>query len=484
MFEDSSRGPLGSITLLGHHKGRSVVSLGAIILILMLAFDPFIQQVLRYPTESIAEQPQTTNTTGSENLAFAPQIKYFDSANVSKTDWNGASYLGVWSSDFGIQPQCPSGNCTWPIYKSLAMCNKCADLTSVATLNCPTPEWNSTGNASGSYSGKCEVVLPQGHSSATTVTLNVADGTISNTDLQTAMIWEVYNEDDKYDNKTYLNINRPQMVLAEASLGLDDDKIANQSNMVPGIYIEHVTECAISYCIQDFDISVHNGYTTLQKGSSDFGQLLSLNNSLTGITTLCWAPSGTPSDVRIYTSTIGNESIGLNTSDFVFCGFNSLSSDAFTGTKLDRYFIADGNEYSKTPARATPANVARVMRMGLNLTMEQTSAAWTQMGLQNTNITIVGTMYNTEIMVKVQWLWLILPASLVLGSNIFLTLTILKSKTRVPWKSSVLALLFHGINHVDRDEHSTNSGMQTVAENLYVKLQYCDSDGRVMLSGR
>lgn len=449
----------------------------------MLAFDPFIQQILSYPFERITELPQTTNTTGSENLAFAPQIKYFDSANLSETDWNGASYLAVWSSEFGIQPQCPSGNCTWPIYKSLAMCSKCADLTSLATLNCPTPEWHNTGNMSSSYSGKCEVLLPQGHSSATNVTLNVADGTIQNTDLQTAMVWEVYN-DDYYDNKTYLSINAPQMVLAEASLGLDAGKIANKTNMVPGIYIEHVTECAISYCIQDIDIAVHNGYTTLHKGSPQFGQLLPLNDSLTGITTLCWVPSGTPSDVGIYTTTTGNVSIGMNTSDFVVCDFKSLSSSAFTGTTLDRYFISDGHEFFTTPAGDTPANAARVMRMGLNLTMERTAAAWTRMGLQNTNITIVGTIYNTEVMVKVQWLWLILPASLVLGSNVFLTLTILKSKKRVPWKSSVLALLFHGINHVDRDEHLTNYGMQKVANNLHVKLQYCDSDGRVMLSGQ
>lgn len=481
MFDDSSRGPLGSITLLRHHKGRSVVSLGAIILVLMLAFDPFIQQILSYPVETTTEQPQTTNTTGSENLAFAPQIKYFDSANVPKTDWNGASYRGVWSSDFGIQPQCPSGNCTWPIYKSLAMCSKCADLTSVATLDCPTPEWYNTGNLTSSYSGKCEIVLPQGHSSATNVTLNVADGTIQNTDLQTAMVWKV---DDYYSNKTYLNISAPQMVLAEASLALNDDKITNQDNMVPGIYIEHVTECAISYCIQDIDISVHNGYTTLHKGSPQFGRLLPINSTPTGGTYLCWVPNGTPSDLGIYTTTIDNESIGMNTSDFVVCDFKSLSSDVFTGTKLDRYLIADGHELFTTPAGATPANAARVMRMGLNLTMEQTAAAWTQMGLQNTNITIVGTIYNTEVVVKVKWLWLILPASLVPGSSIFLTLTILKSRKRVPWKSSVLALLFHGINPVDREEYLTNYGMQTVAENLHVKLQYCDSDGRVMLSGR
>lgn len=173
---------------------------------------------------------------------------------------------------------------------------------------------------------------------------------------------------------------------------------------VPGVYIEHVTECAISCCMQDFDISVHNGRTTLQRVSRDFGQLLSLINSLTGINTLCWVPCGTPSDVGIYTSTVGNGSIGMNKSDFVFCDFKRLSSDAFTGTKLYRYFIDDGDAFLKSSVKATSANVDRV-RMGLNLTMEQSATAWTQMGLQNTNINIFGIMYNTEVMAKVQWLW-------------------------------------------------------------------------------
>lgn len=43
VFEDASRDPLSSSTLLGHHKGRSVASLYAAILILLLAaFEPFV----------------------------------------------------------------------------------------------------------------------------------------------------------------------------------------------------------------------------------------------------------------------------------------------------------------------------------------------------------------------------------------------------------------------------------------------------------
>jgi hypothetical protein len=32
------------------------------------------------------------------------------------------------SSTFDITPTCPTGNCTWPFYQSLAICSSCRDL--------------------------------------------------------------------------------------------------------------------------------------------------------------------------------------------------------------------------------------------------------------------------------------------------------------------------------------------------------------------
>lgn len=45
-------------------------------------------------------------------------------------------------------------------------------------------------------------------------------------------------------------------------------------------------------------------------------------------------------------------------------------------------------------------------------------------------------------------------------------------------------LLFQSLKHVDRDENPTSSGMQQLAENIPFRLQYSDSEGRVMRSAR
>lgn len=77
----------------------------------MLAFEPFVQQILIYPTEPIL--------IANETLAAAvPQVQYYDET-MGYNAWTSAYYMGIWTKEFNIKPVCPSGNCTWPSYKSL-----------------------------------------------------------------------------------------------------------------------------------------------------------------------------------------------------------------------------------------------------------------------------------------------------------------------------------------------------------------------------
>ena len=53
VFDDASRGPWGSMTLLISLRARPVASIGALVTILALAFDPFVQLILTYPTRMV-----------------------------------------------------------------------------------------------------------------------------------------------------------------------------------------------------------------------------------------------------------------------------------------------------------------------------------------------------------------------------------------------------------------------------------------------
>lgn len=96
---------------------------------------------------------------------------------------------------------------------------------------------------------------------------------------------------------------------------------------------------------------------------------------------------------------------------------------------------------------------------------------------------VEGKVYKMETCVAVNWGWVIVPASLVLAAIEFLLLTIWASPSRKtqqgPWKSSSLAVLFHGLDSGVRKscgDLPRRSEMWERAEEVQVRLRN-DVDG-------
>ena len=99
---------------------RHVSSLGAFITILALAIDPFAQQVASYQLEKFAS---------SQNSTLPVRFSFSDDLDAS---FLGAVYAGLFGSgQNALNPYCPSGNCTWAPYETLALCSRCVDVTSL-----------------------------------------------------------------------------------------------------------------------------------------------------------------------------------------------------------------------------------------------------------------------------------------------------------------------------------------------------------------
>ncbi|CAG8237339.1 unnamed protein product [Penicillium salamii] len=233
-FDDASRGPMGSMSLLFRQQGQSIASLGAAILILMLAFEPFVQQILSYPSERIRTATKTP-------AAAVPQVQYYNDFLPLNTQ-TSAYYMGIWTKDFNIEPTCPSGNCTWPSYKSLGFCSQCSDVTSTATLNCSMPSSSHRMGQNATLNGTCEVVLPQGRPSGTTLEATIENGTTTFLQWSMEAVWEV----EPYpviDNSAYSGVENPLLVLAQSMLGFDSNLITNSSDPTEGVFIKNVTQC-------------------------------------------------------------------------------------------------------------------------------------------------------------------------------------------------------------------------------------------------
>lgn len=487
-FEDASRGPLGSISLLFRHRGQPLASLGATILILMLAFEPFVQQILSYPTEPIL--------TANETLAAAvPQVKYYDDVELNTNVKASAFYLGIWTKDFNIQPTCPSGNCTWPSYKSLGFCSQCSDITSTATLNCAMPpsshnmKWNAFLNGFEDWvNGTCEVVPPRGRPSGTTFDAVIKNGTTNRFYWSMESVWDVGTY-PVLDGSAYSGVKNPLLVLAQSKLGFDGNRISNLSDPTEGIFIKNVTQCAFTFCVKEYNIHVTNGKTITEKSPPDFGKMENMTGP--GIhgnsSVLCWAPSQISNDAERHYDILHQKEWAPKVGpEFTYCEIEESGSFVMSGgllvgsTNDSCSRIKSGWEYGQRWGYL--GTIHQILARGLEVIGSQVADSLTKTLFQNSNIAIPGAIYTNEVMVRVQWAWMILPTLVVIFGNVFLVWTYYASKKKILWKSSVLAFLFHGLDDQrERDDCMTGSGMEKLADDMQVQLQPSGDDARVML---
>ncbi|KAF7195354.1 hypothetical protein HII31_03246 [Pseudocercospora fuligena] len=130
-FDSASRGPWGSLMLLCSPRSWNLAALGAALTLAAIVLEPSLQQIPTYPLSRVL----------SPDKAYTSRAMHFD--DVDK-DGNGNTMVGsqvrgaVYAAMFdsvptatqSISPSCSTGNCTWPSFKSLGMCNTCRNVTS------------------------------------------------------------------------------------------------------------------------------------------------------------------------------------------------------------------------------------------------------------------------------------------------------------------------------------------------------------------
>lgn len=112
-----------------------------------------------------------------------------------------------------------------------------------------------------------------------------------------------------------------------------------------------------------------------------------------------------------------------------------------------------------------------------NVSSQLAQAMTTHVRQTGTNSTPAkGVVHMNETCVKVVWAWITVQATLIISSCVFLVIVVSRSQALAKhkaWKSSPLALLFHGLDENTRkglgDLH-TVSDMSRVAKNIHVEL--------------
>ncbi|KAF4626350.1 hypothetical protein G7Y89_g11812 [Cudoniella acicularis] len=120
-YDDTSRRPWGSLVLIwSQHIRHPLATFGALITVIALAIDPFIQQLIGLVDYSMLVIGE---------ISTLPRTNCFDPDNPA--DITAVLETGVLSPGSNIVSQCGAANCTFTnVYETLGYCSYCEDTTS------------------------------------------------------------------------------------------------------------------------------------------------------------------------------------------------------------------------------------------------------------------------------------------------------------------------------------------------------------------
>ncbi|KAL8675024.1 MAG: hypothetical protein Q9168_000619 [Polycauliona sp. 1 TL-2023] len=386
LFDDASRGPLGALQLLFSLRARHLAFIGAIIVVLANFFDPFVQQVVTYRSRSVpsGSPPEIVKS----RVYFARSDEGLPLPSVVDLSMKAGIYNGVFdikdNADAGISHTCPTGDCTWENFSSLAICSRCVDITSLVGKDCTN--------------GKCHLLhIPNGPSlSGLGGQINASTTNISSQlqDIEPSVL--------RFTTLLSKKVSDP------------DDALA--------------VECSLFYCIGKYAANVSNGV-------ADQRLLASWRNDSARLDTdsdLIFNPP------KSFSNESGPEPFRVTHRAAV--ALNNFMSQTFTGSGG---INNSGSAFSSDIMQAL-YDTSNLTRRIENLATSMTNS----IRGQDDNVTgpAYGTAWTNETYVHVRWAWLAFPATLILLASCFVLCVIWETSYRdiLVWKSNNIALLFHG----------------------------------------
>lgn len=267
------------------------------------------------------------------------------------------------------------------------------------------------------------------------------------------------------DNQTYVGVTNPILALGNVHVRQCDEAAPEK-----GLCITLAEECVLSLCTRRFETSVVDGTTSIKSYDEDFGCLSQVHSDIGAIVhgtdTHCWQAGKHCDSLHLTALSSFNwkdldelvlcpDGVVVQTADRV--QDNSLASiiarPSVQGKLLTRL---TGNQSASLEGGLLEGDIVAsnfaieyIAANGLEPVLAGLAASLTQQALlANTSERVVGTVWATETYVKVNWLWLIYPATLTLGAIVLLVLTSRHSNLcgLKTWKSSILPLLYRSLD--------------------------------------
>jgi hypothetical protein len=358
-------------------------------------------------------------------------------------------------------PYCPSGNCTWPEFTTLGVCSACIDASNqnIIVNQTRSGEWPDSTGVGWDL----------------TVANNARLFAFGGMNISTA-----------YDLTTPLFANVSEPIVNVTSL------FQRTQGGAPGLPL-FVTECVMYFCWQRIRSTMTTGKLTenvVSTWTDDqipfYPDTAEMESDDTGAMGMASTISGT-----VFRG-IQNGLIDLLTADeyaqmaeggreiYVPNGpFQSLQGIGSTRTAQIIYQAQSGTvpvDGIDDDVEDNQSNNKTIPSVGLGNLLQNISISITNLmrNVDNTTAPAVGQVWNTETIVHVRWIWFIYPIAVIVLTLLFLVATIVQSSTQhiKVWKSSILAVLFHGFDPVYDSSSGTLDNAQMEAHAKQVKVEF------------
>ncbi|KAF2155789.1 hypothetical protein K461DRAFT_310403 [Myriangium duriaei CBS 260.36] len=386
LYTEASRGTWGSLLLL--FKARP--------------FSTFIQQLIGFDFKS------PSHTAGLPNILRTENFAGFSYRNGTRTttsipDLLADVYNGILSND--VQPPpvaCPTGNCTWPLTPSLAICGAC-DKSNITVNLCKQ------ANKVNSYSCTSSYTLPSGQ----TVDVNTTtDGRFLNSN------WPYWKSIVTSNNSALGQIVRNRMDLVSFDLvasGWSAETITTMESF----------NCSLWFCVKVYNTSVRSAVQQ-QTVVSSFHEL----NPSSGHSNADESFPPLPTAYDPYNQTLFKPSPEFQGETRPVLN-EVLSNSDLVFVPLKRQYT-QGSNHSRWTDNVQPWIESFSNALTNHLRVANSSVPRPE---------YAGTAY--ELAIVVRWRWLIFPVALVLLSILFLALVMIRTSRAdvATWKGSALTLL-------------------------------------------
>ncbi|CAG8159618.1 unnamed protein product [Penicillium salamii] len=462
-LDQASRGPWGALGIFWTIKSGLTMAAAALV-ILSVGIDPFMQQILTFPSRKVLAGNETAYIQTAENYQPAwsddePGTSIIsEQSSLLDPKMQVAVLTGLAKTNTPLRPICSSGSCRYPEFSTLGICSGCEDVTELALQTCTPfidhPNYSALVDPFTEAPGNCSYKAPSGlEITPISIAANMyvdefldiwcpsLSSVSKEVDGQLLTVLTArYNHQSTWTPKN-LSAFEPKPILTQCSISFCEKEFASSHVSTESYSLKLVRSQNLKVPEAELEASTSRRITL---------DLIPVDGAKTFDNASYRVEFDTHSNIRAYLRALFNT--GLSSPDHdIFLDTSEANGESSSGVGIAAILYSNNNI----------SDSLQHMDESMTDTIRTNSS----------NTRVGGDAYRTETYVKVHWPWIIFPIALPFFATILLVVVVLENRDQdVLWKSSVFPLLMSELKLVEEHDISYLRNLDQV-ETLSKKIK-------------